>query len=132
MKNILVVEDDPFCKEFYGMILKRAGYEPLLTDKTEEIERILTEKEFSLIIMDINLKKAMLNGNRVDGLMVTKYLKNDQRFSHIPIILVTAYSKILVTKDVLTDSMADALITKPIIDINQFISQLENVMIEQI
>ena len=132
MKNILVVEDDPFCKEFYNMILKRAGYEPLITDKTEELEKILLEKEFSLIIMDINLKKAMMNGNRVDGLMVTKYLKNDKRFSHIPIILVTAYSKVLVNSNVLEESKAEGMITKPIININQFISKLEDVMIEQI
>ena len=129
MKNILVVEDDPFCRDFYGLILKRAGYMPFITDKTEDIENILMQQEFSLIIMDINLKKAMMHGQKVDGLMVTKFLKNNTLFAHIPVILVTAYSKASITREVVQNSMAEALLTKPITDINQFISKLESIML---
>ena len=129
MKNILVVEDDPFCSEFYGLILRRAGFEPSLTDKTEDIESILNQKEFSLIIMDVNLKRAMMHGQRVDGLMVSKYLKNNKQYSHIPIILVTAYSKASIKNNMIDESKAEGLITKPITDINQFILTLESVML---
>lgn len=129
MKNILVVEDDPFCKEFYNLILKRAGYNPFVTDKTDELEDILLKDQFSLIIMDINLKRAVMNGQRVDGLMITSYLKNDNRYSHIPILLVTAYSTATIKSEILEKSMAEGLITKPITDINQFISKLESVML---
>jgi len=129
MKNILVVEDDPFCKEFYSLILKRAGFNPFVTDKTDELEKILLNDKFSLIIMDINLKRAVMNGQRVDGLIITNYLKNDKRYSHIPIILVTAYSAATIKNEILEKSMAEGLITKPITDINQFILKLESVML---
>jgi CheY-like chemotaxis protein len=129
LKNILVVEDDPFSKEFYNLILKRAGYNPYVTDQTHEIEDILLNQEFSLIIMDINLKRAMLNGERVDGLMISRFLKNDIRYSHIPVVLVTAYSTATIKSELIERSMAQGLITKPITDINQFISKLENVML---
>ncbi len=129
MKNILVVEDDPFSKEFYNLILKRAGYNPYVTDQAHELEDVLTSSEYSLIIMDINLKRAEMNGERVDGLMISQYLKNNVLFSHIPIILVTAYSGVAIKDDLLEKSKAQGLISKPITDINNFISKLENVML---
>jgi len=129
MKNILVVEDDTFSKEFYNLILKRAGYNPYVTDKVDNIDSVLLNMEFSLIIMDINLKKAMLNGERVDGLMISRYIKSNSNYSHIPIILVTAYSTVAIKSDMLEKSKAQGLISKPIIDINAFISKLENAMI---
>ena len=129
MKNILIVEDDPFCIEFYSLILRRAGFTPCLTDSIDNIENLLLEKEYALIIMDINLKKASMNGQRVDGLMITKNLKNDDRFMHIPVVLVTAYSRASIKNDVIDETKANAIITKPISDINQFISKLESVML---
>ncbi len=129
MKNILVVEDDPFSKEFYNLILKRAGYNPYVTDQAHELEDVLTSSEYSLIIMDINLKRAEMNGEKVDGLMISQYLKNNVLFSHIPIILVTAYSNVAIKDDLLEKSKAQGLISKPITDINNFISKLENVML---
>jgi CheY-like chemotaxis protein len=129
MKNILIVEDDPFSKEFYNLILKRAGYNPYVTDRADELEDILIKANYSLIIMDINLKKTSLHGERVDGIMISSFLKNDDRYSHIPIILVTAYSTASIKGEMLVKSKAEGLITKPITDINLFISQLENVML---
>ncbi len=70
-----------------------------------------------------------MNGQRVDGLIITNYLKNDNRYSHIPIILVTAYSAATIKSEILEKSRAEGLITKPITDINQFISKLESVML---
>ena len=129
MKNILIVEDDPFCNEFYSLILRKAGYEPILIDNVDDIENFLKTREYSLIIMDINLKMAILNGKRVDGIMISNYLKNNLQYSHIPIILVTAYSMASLKSDILSKSKAEGLITKPISDINQFISKLESVML---
>ncbi len=129
MRNILVIEDDPFSREFYNLILKRAGYNPYVTDHVDELEDVLVKSDYSLIIMDINLKKASLRGERVDGLMISSFLKNNNRYSHIPIILVTAYSTASIKGEMLEKSKAEGLITKPITDINSFISQLENVML---
>ncbi len=129
MKNILVVEDDPFSKEFYNLILKRAGYNPYITDQAGELEDVLTRDQYSLIIMDINLKRAEMHGEKVDGLMISQYLKNNVLFAHIPIVLVTAYSNVAIKDDLILKSKAQGLISKPITDINNFISKLENVML---
>lgn len=129
MKNILVVEDDPFSKEFYNLILKRAGYNPYITDQAGELEDVLTRDQYCLIIMDINLKRAEMHGEKVDGLMISQYLKNNVLFAHIPIVLVTAYSNVAIKDDLILKSKAQGLISKPITDINNFISKLENVML---
>jgi CheY-like chemotaxis protein len=79
--------------------------------------------------MDINLKRAEMHGEKVDGLMISQYLKNNVLFAHIPIVLVTAYSNVAIKDDLILKSKAQGLISKPITDINNFISKLENVML---
>lgn len=125
MNTILVVEDDPFSQDFYSLILKKAGYSTIITDDVNIITELLLNEKISLIIMDINLRNAVINGEKVDGLYLSSLIKNDERFSNIPIHLVTAYSEGIINKELLRNSKADSIITKPLIDINYFISTID-------
>jgi len=88
------------------MTLKVKGYSLLkATDGEEALDMAMTERP-DLIIMDIQLPK-------IDGLEVTRKLKNTQAFSHIPIIALTAYA-MKGDKEKAIDAGCDAYLPKPI------------------
>ncbi len=104
-KRILVVDDVESIVMTVKMFLERHHYEVITAnDGQEGFEKAKTEKP-DLIILDLMLPK--MNGYKVCGL-----LKNDTRYTKIPVILFTAKAQ---EKDVKLGQEvgADAYITKP-------------------
>jgi len=105
MEKILVVDDEEGVVEVVKMYLERYRYEVITAnDGQEGLEKAKTEKP-DLIVLDLML--PMMDGYKVCGL-----LKNDTRYSKIPIILFTAKAQ---EKDIkLGEEVgADAYIIKP-------------------
>jgi CheY-like chemotaxis protein len=128
LKKILVIEDDTFLQDFYRIIFKKIGAEIILAEDSDDIFRIVNEGEVELIIMDINLRNTSMNSKRIDGIKLSRYIK--ERFSHlhIPIILITAYPLASFGNNILEDSMADDYLIKPIADFNQLIEKINNLV----
>lgn len=104
-KKILIVDDEPDVASLLNLMLKSKGYETIIAgDGQEALEKARHEKP-DLIVLDIMLP-------RLDGYKVARMLKFDEKFSHIPIIMVTAKIQ---EKDKKTglEMGADAYITKP-------------------
>lgn len=82
-KKILVVDDEAQLVEMVKMRLEAAGYDILCAyDGQEGLNKAKKEKP-DLIILDLMLPK-------MDGYKVCGLLKNDARYSKIPIIMFTA------------------------------------------
>lgn len=82
-KKILVVDDEVQLVEMVKMRLEAVGYEIVCAyDGQEALEKAKKEKP-DLIILDLMLPK-------MDGYKVCGLLKNDSRYSGIPIIMFTA------------------------------------------
>jgi DNA-binding response OmpR family regulator len=104
-KKILIVDDEPDVASLLNLMLKSKGYETITAgDGQEALEKARREKP-DLIVLDIMLP-------RLDGYKVARMLKFDEKFSHIPIIMVTAKIQ---EKDKKTglEMGADAYVTKP-------------------
>ena len=127
LKKILIIEDDVFLQDFYRIILKKIGAEIILAENSDDIFRIVSEGEVDLIIMDINLRNTSLNSQRIDGIKLSRYIKERFGRLHIPIILVTAYP-LSSFGNLLEDSMADDYLIKPIADYNQLIDKINNLV----
>jgi DNA-binding response OmpR family regulator len=83
LKRILIVDDEVQLVEMVKMRLESAGYEVILAyDGQEGFEKARRDKP-DLIILDLMLPK-------MDGYKVCGLLKNDARYSKIPIIMFTA------------------------------------------
>ncbi len=83
--KILIVEDDPNTVSLFKIYLKNIGIADIASNAKETLEK--TEKNlYDLILMDINL------GEEVDGLMLTKILRQIKEYENIPIIAVTAFA----------------------------------------
>lgn len=128
-KYILIIEDDYFTNEFYRFLFRKVKYPFIQSENGEDILKILAQKEISLIILDINLKNTYLNKRRIDGLELSKYIKENFN-SSIPILLVTAYRKNSNEENFLEKSLADDYITKPITDLNYFLEKVKKLRLK--
>jgi two-component system chemotaxis sensor kinase CheA len=83
-KTILVVDDSITTRTLEKNILEAAGYEvKLATDGEEAFATLLADGLPNLIVSDINMP-------RLDGFQLTDRVKQDNRYTDIPIILVSS------------------------------------------
>ncbi len=123
MSRILIVEDDPFNIELFELILKRLGnFETIVTDNAEEILKLLNTEQIDLIIMDVSLDNTYYNKKKVDGIFLSKLIKEDDKLKRIPIIIVTAYAGDDDISRILKESRAENCIKKPITNYHDFIN----------
>ncbi len=126
MPHILVVEDDKMNATLFDVILRRrGGFEVTLTEDPSKIIELARKKLVDLVIMDVSLSNSVLNGKAVDGLEISRTLKQDPTTAHIPIILATAHSMQGVREKFLAESKADDYISKPITDQKQLVEQVK-------
>ncbi len=126
MPHILVVEDDALTAQFFEIVLKRkGGFEVTVTDNGEKIMEILNSGKVDLIIMDVSLSNTFVNGAQVDGLKLSKMIKENETTSKIPIILATAHAMRGDAERFLEESKADDYIAKPIADHNLLIEKIK-------
>lgn len=128
-KKILIVEDDPVTKEFYKFVFKKAGYQFNIVEGVSELLYELNNSSVSLIIMDINLKNTYVNKLQTDGTRLSRYIKQSEKFSSIPILIVTGYTISKNADNFFRESLADDFFVKPITDIELFLGKV-NQMIE--
>lgn len=104
-ERILVVEDEEDILELVRFNLSREGYSVMGAASGEEAWKLAASELPDLIVLDL-----MLPG--MDGLEVTKMIKNDPRTRDIPIIMLTAKGE---ESDIVTglELNADDYITKP-------------------
>lgn len=84
-KLVLLVEDDVMNQATIKRIIKNR-YELLIADSSDSAMEILRENSVDLILMDISIVGSK------NGLELTSELKDDDRYSGIPIIAVTAHA----------------------------------------
>jgi len=105
MSKIYIVEDDQNIGEMVAYSLKNSGFEASVFESATPFYNALSRELPDLILMDI-----MLPGE--DGIFILKKLKQNNKYSQIPVIMLTAkgseYDKI---KGL--DLGADDYITKP-------------------
>jgi two-component system cell cycle response regulator DivK len=105
-KKILVVEDNPTNMRVIRMVLRSRGYWLLEATDGEEALVVAMEGRPDLIVMDIQLPK-------IDGLEVTRRLRQSTEFKQIPIIALTA-SAMEGDREKVIAAGCDEYISKPV------------------
>ena len=82
-ETILIVDDEEDIIKLIKYNLKKEGYSILKAQTGEQAIKIANRSHPDLIVLDL-----MLPG--IDGLEVTKYLKNNEQTNDIPIVMLTA------------------------------------------
>ncbi len=126
MPHILVVEDDNLTAQLFEIILKRkCGFDVTVTDDGDKIMEILNSGKVDLVIMDVSLPKTIVNGSQVDGIKLSRMIKENEKTAKIPIILATAHAMKGDAERFLAESEADDYISKPITDHNFLIEKIK-------
>lgn len=84
-KTVMIVEDNELNMKLFNDLLESRGYSVIQTRSGLEALDLAKAHHPDLILMDIQLPE-------VSGLVVTKWLKDDDEVAHIPIIAVTAFA----------------------------------------
>ncbi len=116
-KKILMVDDEVDLVETVRFPLEMEGYHVLVSYNGEDALNQARKENPDLIILDIMLPK-------LDGYKVCRLLKFDERYKHIPIIMLTAKTQ---EKDKLLgkETGADEYITKPF-EIDELMEKVKN------
>jgi two-component system chemotaxis sensor kinase CheA len=80
---VLVVDDSVMTRTLERTILEAAGYRVVVAaDGTQALD-MLNEHQIDLIISDVEMPS-------MDGLALTSAVRQDERWRHLPIVLVTS------------------------------------------
>jgi len=102
-KNILIVDDQSDTLDLLKEILEQEGYQVTALPYIDDIIRSITQYQPDLVMLDFLL--AGVNGGEL-----CHQLKTHSYYSHIPVIMLSGYPRVL---ESLGNYGADAFIAKP-------------------
>lgn len=105
-KKILIVDDDPFFVDILGIKLKKSGYEVITAGEGLGAMDKIHQEHPDLIILDLMLPA-------LDGYHICRLIKYDERYKHIPIIVISSLTKEKDMKLAL-EVGANKFLTKPV------------------
>lgn len=121
-KKVLIVEDNELNMKLFSDLLEAHGYETVGTNNGLNALDLAREHAPDLILMDIQLPE-------VSGLEVTKWLKDDDELSSIPVIAVTAFA-MKGDEERIREGGCEAYMSKPI-SISVFIDTIRGFLGEE-
>ena len=105
-RKVLIVEDNELNMKLFHDLLEAQGYETLQTREGLAALSLAREHRPDLILMDIQLPE-------ISGLEVTKWLKEDEELSSIPVVAVTAFA-MKGDEERIREGGCEAYLSKPI------------------
>ena len=122
-KTLLLVDDEPDLLESLAIRMKASGYNVLMAiDGLDALKKARTLNP-DMIILDLMLPK-------MDGYKVARLLKFDGRYSHIPILILSARGQDL-DKEMAKNAGADDYMVKPF-ESSDLISRIERLLAKNI
>jgi len=115
-KTVLIVEDNELNMKLFNDLLEAKGYNVIQTRSGLHALDLAKEHRPDLILMDIQLPE-------VSGLEVTKWIKEDDAISSIPVIAVTAFA-MKGDEERIRQGGCEAYISKPI-SVSTFIQTIQ-------
>lgn len=81
--RILIVDDETSMREFLSILLEREGYIPEIAENSESALKLLSERDYELVISDVNMPG-------LDGIGLLEKIKADS--PDTAVIMITAFS----------------------------------------
>ena len=118
-QSVLVVEDNELNMRLFCDLLDAYGYRTFASRDGSDAVEIARREKPNLIIMDIQLPE-------VSGLDITRWIKDDEEISHIPVLAVTAFA-MRSDEERVREAGCEGYLSKPI-QIGSFIRSVESLI----
>jgi CheY-like chemotaxis protein len=129
--RVLLVEDDEMGGRFMAKALQKlGGYEVIRTLDVPEVLCLAEDAETACVVMDVSLVGTQYNGRAVDGVQITRLIKELDRTPPVPVLLATAHAMRGHADELLAQSGADAYISKPIVELQDLVDQVRQLVVK--
>ncbi|MCM8764200.1 MAG: response regulator [Candidatus Omnitrophica bacterium] len=118
-KNIFIIEDEKDISSLIALHLRKAGFITLEFASGKDFLNFFKRKIPDLIVLDLMLPD-------IDGMEICKYVKSEQSYKHIPVIILTAKAE-ETDKIIGLELGADDYITKPF-SIRELVARIKNIL----
>jgi two-component system, chemotaxis family, chemotaxis protein CheY len=107
VRSVLIVEDSVATRSMIRAVIEEIGEDLNAVEASSGFEalKLLPREDFALIVTDINMPG-------INGLELINFVKNDQRYHHIPLVIVTT-ERSAEDRDRGLALGAEAYVTKP-------------------
>ncbi len=86
--RLLIVDDDVVNREMLSRRLQKLGYDVVeVGDGRAALQKLNEDDSFDLVLLDIIMPE-------LDGFRTLEFIKTDQRFRHLPVIMLTALDNV--------------------------------------
>jgi CheY-like chemotaxis protein len=129
VSTVLIVEDNQSVAKFYALALERRGQLKCL--QAHSVEEVLAQArggEVDLILLDVSLANFNYQDRPVDGLELSRLLKEDPATSRLPILLATAHAMVGDRERFLESSKADDYLQKPIYEPEILVEKVKSML----
>jgi len=117
MATVLIAEDDKTSRRSLVGIISKLGHAVIpCVDGEQALNILLNHEDIDVLVTDYKMPK-------IDGLELTRKIRDNENFSKLPIIMVSAYIGVDRTDEVLQKGVS-ALLVKPVksTDLENYIS----------
>ncbi len=116
MKRVVIVEDNASVAKYFRYVLEHEGYTAAITESGDEAVALARELDTVAVLVDVSLRATQYAGRYIDGLELSRILKEDQQTARVPVIIATAHVMSGDRERFLQQSKADGFLRKPVVD----------------
>ena len=116
MKRVIIVEDNASVAKYFRYVLEHEGYTAAVTESGDDVVQLARQPETVAVLVDVSLRATQYAGRYIDGLELSRILKDDEQTARVPVIIATAHVMTGDRERFLHESRADGFLRKPVVD----------------
>ena len=116
MKRVIIVEDNASVAKYFRYVLEHEGYTAAVTESGDEVVLLARQPDTVAVLVDVSLRATQHAGRYIDGLELSRILKDDEQTARVPVIIATAHVMAGDRERFLQESRADGFLRKPVVD----------------
>ena len=125
MKRVVIVEDNASVAKYFRYVLEHEGYTATITESGDEVVQLAREPETVAVLVDVSLRSTQYAERYIDGLELSRILKENEQTARVPVIIATAHVMAGDRERFLQESKADGFLRKPVVDPQDVLSLLK-------
>jgi CheY-like chemotaxis protein len=122
VKRVVIVEDNASVAKYFLYVLEHEGYTAAITESGDEAVRLAREADTVAVLVDVSLRATHCAGRYIDGIELSRILKEDEQTARVPVIIATAHVMSGDRERFLEESKADGFLRKPVVDPQEVLS----------